>query len=115
MRGNLLRAVSHDIRTPLTSIVGAASGIIENHQVLTEEQTLELVEDIRQEAQWLIRIVENLLSITTATGESGSFKAAEISYPTIDVNSINDSNTYSVTVDEIVKSVNDGSMISRPF
>ena len=77
MRGNLLRAVSHDIRTPLTSIVGAASGIIENHQVLTEEQTLELVEDIRQEAQWLIRIVENLLSVTRINGESARINKQE--------------------------------------
>lgn len=61
------------------------------------------------------KITLNLLSITTATGESGNFKAAEISYPTIDVNSINDSNTYSVTVAENVENVNDGSMISRPF
>lgn len=64
MRGNLLRAVSHDIRTPLTSIVGSASGIIDNYDVLSAEKRLELVKDIREEAQWLIRIVENLLSVT---------------------------------------------------
>lgn len=64
MRGNLLRAVSHDIRTPLTSIVGAASVILDNHEDLSEEQQLAFVKDIRAEAQWLIRIVENLLSIT---------------------------------------------------
>jgi len=64
MRGNLLRAVSHDIRTPLTSIVGSASVIIENYDDLSEEKRLGLVKDIKAEAQWLIRIVENLLSIT---------------------------------------------------
>ena len=63
-RGNLLRAVSHDIRTPLTSIVGSASGILDNESVLPREHMLELVKDIREEAQWLIRVVENLLSIT---------------------------------------------------
>lgn len=70
MRGNLLRAVSHDIRTPLTSIVGSASGILENRRVLSEEKILELVKDIRDEAQWLIRIVENLLSVTRINGEN---------------------------------------------
>lgn len=70
MRGNLLRAVSHDIRTPLTSIVGSASGILDNRRVLSEEKILELVKDIRDEAQWLIRIVENLLSVTRINGEN---------------------------------------------
>ena len=70
MRGNLLRAVSHDIRTPLTSIVGSASGILDNRKVLSEEKVLELVNDIREEAQWLIRIVENLLSVTRINGEN---------------------------------------------
>jgi len=64
MRGNLLRAVSHDIRTPLTSIVGDASVILENYDDLTEEKRMAFVEDIKEEAQWLIQIVENLLSIT---------------------------------------------------
>lgn len=70
MRGNLLRAVSHDIRTPLTSIVGSASGILDNQKILSEKKVLELVEDIRDEAQWLIRIVENLLSVTRINGEN---------------------------------------------
>lgn len=42
-RANLLRAISHDIRTPLTSIVGSASGILENQKVLTQEREMELV------------------------------------------------------------------------
>ena len=70
MRGNLLRAVSHDIRTPLTSIVGSASGILDNQKILSEEKVMELVKDIREEAQWLIRIVENLLSVTRINGEN---------------------------------------------
>lgn len=77
MRGNLLRAVSHDIRTPLTSIVGSASGILENHSVLSEEKMLELVKDIREEAQWLIRIVENLLSVTRINGENARINTEE--------------------------------------
>ena len=63
MRANLLRSVSHDIRTPLTSIVGSTSAILENPELSAVEQK-ELLEDVRNEAQWLIRVVENLLSIT---------------------------------------------------
>lgn len=68
MRGNLLRAVSHDIRTPLTSILGAASGILDNYDVLGAAEKRDLIEDMKKEAQWLIRIVENLLSLTRISG-----------------------------------------------
>ena len=64
MRANLLRAVSHDLRTPLTSIYGASSTIIENFDALTQEQRLKLTQEVREDAQWLIRMVENLLSVT---------------------------------------------------
>lgn len=77
MRGNLLRAVSHDIRTPLTAIVGAASALIENHDDLSAEKRLALVKDIKAEAQWLIRIVENLLSITRIGDGSARIKKQE--------------------------------------
>jgi two-component system sensor histidine kinase KdpD len=63
MRANLLRSVSHDIRTPLTSIVGSTSVMLEDDNLSPQERH-ELLQDIRREAQWLIRIVENLLSIT---------------------------------------------------
>ncbi len=64
MRANLLRAVSHDLRTPLTSIVGSTSAILENDARLDSEQRNALLRNVRDEAQWLIRMVENLLSIT---------------------------------------------------
>lgn len=63
MRANLLRSVSHDIRTPLTSIVGSTSVMLEDDALSVSERR-DLLLDIRNEAQWLIRIVENLLSIT---------------------------------------------------
>lgn len=63
-RADLLRSVSHDIRTPLTSIIGATSTILEGEEFLTAEQKRRLLEDTRSEAQWLIRVVENLLSVT---------------------------------------------------
>ncbi len=74
MRGNLLRAVSHDIRTPLTSIVGTTSLLLESAEELSEDKKQELVVDMREEAQWLIRIVENLLSITRIEGGRSTAK-----------------------------------------
>ena len=64
MRGNLLRAVSHDLRTPLTSIYGSCSVIIENFDSIPRERQLRLLKDIQTDAQWLNRMVENLLSVT---------------------------------------------------
>ena len=64
MRGNLLRAVSHDMRTPLTSIYGSSSAIIENYDSLSKEQQIKLLSEIHEDSQWLIRMVENLLSVT---------------------------------------------------
>lgn len=63
-RSNLLRSVSHDLRTPLTSIIGASSAISENFDTLSKEKILELLSEISDDAQWLIRMVENILSIT---------------------------------------------------
>ncbi len=64
MRGNLLRAVSHDLRTPLTSIYGACSAMIENFDEIPRQKHLKMLGDIRSDAQWLTRMVENLLSVT---------------------------------------------------
>ena len=64
MRGNLLRAVSHDLRTPLTSIYGACSAMLENYDEIPRETQLKLLGDMRTDAQWLVRMVENLLSVT---------------------------------------------------
>lgn len=68
MRANLLRSVSHDIRTPLTSIVGATSTILDNPN-LSPQQQRDLLTDVRDDAQWLIQVVENLLSITRMGNE----------------------------------------------
>ncbi len=64
MRGNLLRAVSHDFRTPLTTIYGSSTTIIDNYDQLKKEQILQLTTGIREDAQWLMNMVENILSIT---------------------------------------------------
>ena len=64
MRGNLLRAVSHDLRTPLTSIYGSCSAILENYDRIPEARKMTLLKDIQTDSQWLNRMVENLLSVT---------------------------------------------------
>ena len=64
MRGNLLRAVSHDLRTPLTSIYGACSAIIENYDQIPRQKQLKMLGDVCSDAQGLTRMVENLLSVT---------------------------------------------------
>ena len=64
MRGNLLRAISHDLRTPLTSIYGSSSTLISKYDALPKEQQLKLLGEIQEDSEWLIRMVENLLSVT---------------------------------------------------
>lgn len=64
MRADLLRAVSHDIRTPLTTIYGSASTVIENYTALSDKQKLNILNGIQKDSKWMIRMVENLLSIT---------------------------------------------------
>lgn len=68
MRGNLLRAVSHDIRTPLTSIVGGIDTILSSGESLSPELQRELLQSIREESRWLVGVVENLLSVTRVSG-----------------------------------------------
>jgi len=85
MRGNLLRAVSHDLRTPLTTIMGASSAIIENYDSFSDEQKKEMLMDIREDAEWLVRMVENLLSVTKiGSGEVNITKAAVVLEELID-------------------------------
>ena len=77
MRGNLLRAVSHDIRTPLTAIVGGIDAILENGSQISPETSRDLLENMRDESNWLIGVVENLLSVTRMSGASNIKKELE--------------------------------------
>jgi two-component system sensor histidine kinase KdpD len=63
MRSNLLRAISHDLRTPLTAILGASSAVLENEAMDTPTRD-KLILGVKDNAQWLIRMVENLLFVT---------------------------------------------------
>ncbi len=64
MRSNLLRGISHDLRTPLTGILGASSAILESGNIMDQETQETLINNIKEDSQWLIRMVENLLSVT---------------------------------------------------
>lgn len=64
LRSNLLRAVSHDLKTPLAGIVGSASAILENWPEIEEESKKSLLSGIFEDAQWLSNSVDNILSIT---------------------------------------------------
>ena len=71
LRADLLRALSHDLRTPLASIEGAGSLLLEQPD-LTEAERRTLLEQIRQETRWLTRITENMLSVTRMAGDQVS-------------------------------------------
>lgn len=64
IRGSLLRSISHDLRTPLTGILGASGSILENGDRMQPELRNKLLKDIHEEAHWLLRMIENVLSVT---------------------------------------------------
>lgn len=64
LRANLLRSISHDLRTPLTSISGNAGILLSSAQTMEEAKKTQLYQDIYDDSLWLINLVENLLSVT---------------------------------------------------
>ena len=64
LRANLLRAISHDLRTPLTSISGNADTLRSGWEKLDDETRERIFTDIYEDAQWLISLVENLLAVS---------------------------------------------------
>ena len=64
MRADLLRAISHDLRTPLCSISGNADMLVNSGARLDEATKAQIYTDIYDDSEWLIGVVENLLSIT---------------------------------------------------
>ena len=69
-RSNLLRSISHDLRTPLTSISGNASNLLSNGPEFDEATRTRLYSDIYDDAVWLTNLVENLLSLSRVEDES---------------------------------------------
>lgn len=72
LRANLLRSISHDLRTPLTSISGNAETLLMNEGSVAKEQRNKIYKDIYDDSMWLINLVENLLSVTRI--ENGTMK-----------------------------------------
>ena len=64
LRANMLRSVSHDLRTPLTSISGNADMLLDENAELTDEVRRKLLQDIYDDATWLTTTVQNLLAVT---------------------------------------------------
>ena len=68
-RGNLLRSISHDLRTPLTSILGASTAMLEEADMPAQTRD-SLLRDTQENARWLIRMVENILTVTRISQEA---------------------------------------------
>ena len=88
LRANLLRTISHDLRTPLTAISGNASNLLSNHSAIDEATRLQIYADIYDDSMWLINLVENLLAVTriepahgNRTGQRGHFRSAPSCQP----------------------------------
>ena len=75
IRGNILRAVSHDLRTPLTSISGAASVLLSSSDV--SPKNIAMLKDIKEDADGLIVMVENILSVTRIQEGSMALKTQD--------------------------------------
>ena len=79
LRANLLRTISHDLRTPLTSISGNADNLLANDEVFDAETRRQIYTDIRDDSEWLISLVENLLSVSRmGEGRSDIRMSAEL-------------------------------------
>ncbi len=68
LRANLLRAISHDLRTPLTSISGSAGNLLVNYKKMADATREQTFRDIHEDSVWLINLVENLLAVTRIEG-----------------------------------------------
>lgn len=83
-RANLLRSVSHDLRTPLTSISGNASNLVHHADILSEQQKQGIYTDIYDDSMWLIELVENMLSVTRLEEGSCLHPSVEVVQDVID-------------------------------
>lgn len=77
VRANLLRAVSHDLRTPLTAISGSLGVVLDSGSRLDTEESRQLLIDAKKDAEWLCSMVENLLSITRMSGSDAGRLAVQ--------------------------------------
>ena len=64
LRADMLRTISHDLRTPLTGIMGSASTMIDNFETVSDDIKKSFLHNIYDDAGWLNELVENILSMT---------------------------------------------------
>lgn len=79
IHANLLRSISHDIRTPLTTIYGSCSTLLECGNQLSKSERINLISGIKEDSEWLIDMVENLLSVTKLENGGLKLKVTETS------------------------------------
>ena len=77
LRANLLRSISHDLRTPLTSISGNADTLLHCYDALDGPTRQQIFTDIYDDSQWLTGLVENLLSVTKMTDGSVKLRLSD--------------------------------------
>ena len=77
MRANLLRAISHDLRTPLTGIIGNSSLYLENGPLLSEKEKQDILTNIHNDSNWLLNMVENILTVTRIKGDNFRINTTE--------------------------------------
>ncbi len=75
MRANFLRAISHDLRTPITSIINYLSDL-EINEDYPPEKRKEIIHNIYDDANWLLNMGDNLLSITRMQGTNSKLKTS---------------------------------------
>ena len=118
MRSNLLRSISHDLRTPLTGIIGASGVILENIDQLETGIIEKLVLTINDEANWLNNLVENILNMTKI--EEGKLVinknhevVDDVVYEAIShVSKLSQKRSFNITVpDEVITVLIDGKLI----
>jgi two-component system sensor histidine kinase KdpD len=64
VKNAFLRSISHDLRTPLTGIIGSSSTLLEEENMLSFDRRRKLIEGINNDSRWLLNMIENILSIT---------------------------------------------------
>ncbi len=77
LRANLLRSISHDLRTPLMSITGNAGALLTNEKRYSEETRHRLYSDIYEDSLWLTDLVENLLASTRLEGGAANLRLSD--------------------------------------
>ncbi len=84
LRANLLRSISHDLRTPLTAISGNSENLIANFDKIDADTRKQILTDINEDSRWLIALVENLLSISRISeGRMSINMSAQLAYEVI--------------------------------